>query len=189
MEPRFLTAPNLLTLSRLPLAAVVWIRPESPLWVLGLMAVAALTDVLDGWLERRLRRRHGLAPEARTAGAWLDPLCDKTFVLSVIGAVAFARTPPPWVLALVAAREILQIPPLAVYLVRPALRARLRYDFTASLLGKATTTAQFFAIGAILLGHPSTVPFALAAGTLGTAAAVLYFLRGLARRRPLRAGE
>jgi len=184
----FWTGPNLLTLSRLPMAGLAWLDAGNPAFILPLMALAGLTDVLDGWLERRLRRRHGTPPDAKTAGAWLDPVCDKAFVLSVTAAIAFARRPPLWLLALVATREILQLPQLLIFLASPALRARLRYDFTASLLGKATTTAQFFAVGAILLDHGAQVLLAVACAALGTASAVLYFRRALRSSRPARTG-
>jgi phosphatidylglycerophosphate synthase len=92
-EPIF-SLPNLLTLSRLPMAALVWlVAPWA--WALGLlMATAALSDMLDGWFARRMRARrkaHGLPTrglgEKGGRGAWLDPLCDKAFVISVVAAV------------------------------------------------------------------------------------------------------
>ncbi len=177
--PAFWTGPNLLTLSRLPLAAIVWADPLNPALVLPLMAIAGLTDVADGWLERRLRRKRGQSGDVRTAGAWLDPLCDKAFVISVIAAILVARRPPLWIPALIASREILQLPQVALYLLWPGLRERLRYDFRAAVVGKAVTVLQFLAVGALLFDHPSLVPLAAACGVMGACAAVLYFRRGL----------
>jgi phosphatidylglycerophosphate synthase len=182
------TLPNALTLSRLPLAALVWIDPLNPALVLPLMALAGLTDMADGWLERRARKRLGIPDEVRTAGAWLDPLCDKTFVISVMAAILVARRPPLWIPALIAAREILQLPQIALYLLWPGLRARLRYDFSAAALGKAVTLLQFLAVGALLVGHPSLEPLAAACGAIGTAAAGFYFRRALRSSRPERTG-
>ncbi len=86
----FLTLPNLLTLSRIPLAALIWVRPLDPVFVLGIMALAGVTDILDGWLERRLHPGR----KTETVGAWLDPLCDKLFILSVLISLALARSLP-----------------------------------------------------------------------------------------------
>ena len=42
-----------------------------------------------------------------------------------------------------------------VYRAIPTLRRWLRYDFRASVLGKAATIAQFLAIGALVVGLPA----------------------------------
>ncbi|MFN2397572.1 MAG: CDP-alcohol phosphatidyltransferase family protein [Gemmatimonadaceae bacterium] len=71
-----LTVPNLLTLSRFPLAAA-FLLSESASARLAVIGVASLTDVLDGWLARRFKRQSKW-------GALLDPVADKTFVLVVL---------------------------------------------------------------------------------------------------------
>lgn len=167
MPRPFLDGPNALTLSRLVLAGLVWLAVSEPGVLLGLMITAAVTDVLDGWLARRLGREGG-------AGAWLDPLCDKVFVLSALAAVWVARRPPAWLLPVIGAREILQV------LAWAALRGRVRFDFRAARIGKAATVLQFAAVGTILLGLPGVAPWSLAAGVAGTAAAVYYVLRSCA---------
>jgi len=173
-EP-FLTLPNLLTLSRIPLAALIWLRPLDPYFVLGIMALAGLTDVLDGWIERR--RHPGRTVE--TAGAWLDPLCDKLFILSVLTAIAVARSLPLWIVPLLALREILQTLIAVGAKTIPALRRRLRFKFRANVLGKATTVCQFVAIGDVLLDRPGQIPLAMATAALGLVAVVVYVRRAL----------
>ena len=174
----FFTAPNLLTLSRIPMGALIWLRPFDPVYILSLMALAATTDVLDGWVERRLLERAGRDPDrAPTTGLWLDPLCDKIFALSVIAAVLVTRRPPLFLLLLIVAREIIQASVSVAWRLVPALRARLHPRFRASVLGKAATVAQFCTIAAILTGHPWQVPLALATGGLGISAGTLYILR------------
>lgn len=173
-EP-FLTLPNLLTLSRLPLAALVWWRPLDPVFVLGVMALAGVTDVLDGWVERR---RHP-GRQVETAGAWLDPLCDKVFILSVLIAVTTARSLPAWIIPLIALREILQTLVAVGSKAVPALRRRLRFRFGANVLGKATTVLQFLTIGAILLDKPGQIPLAAATAGLGLIAVAVYVRRAL----------
>jgi phosphatidylglycerophosphate synthase len=137
------------------------------------MALAGLTDVLDGALARRGRRKAGRERE-RDAGAWLDPLCDKIFVVSALLAVAVAFRPPLWLLPLVAARELAQVPLLGYLRLRGVVRA---FDFRAAVVGKLGTVLQFAAVAAILFRHPSQVPLAVAAGAAGLASAVYYFVR------------
>jgi uncharacterized membrane protein len=65
-----------------------------------------------------------------------------------------------------------------VYRASPALRRWLRYDFRASLLGKAATVAQFLAIAALMLGFPARA-LALLAFALGVTALGDYVRRAV----------
>jgi phosphatidylglycerophosphate synthase len=178
---RLLTLPNLVTLSRIPMAALVWIRPLDPLYVLGLMGIAALSDVLDGWLERKRRERRGMAPATgESIGTWLDPVCDKVFILSVLAAITVARGLPLWIIPLISLREILQTLIVGATRVIPAVRRRLRPRFRANLLGKATTVVQFLTIAAILLDWPYQIPLAIATAVLGLIAVAVYVRRAMA---------
>lgn len=175
------TVPNLLTVSRIPLAALVWVFPLHPAWVLGLMLLAGLTDILDGALERRRRLR--LDPALRNApsiGVWLDPLCDKIFILSLLTAVTISRGQPFWLIPLIATREILQVLVLLVVKPLPGFRDRLRPRFRANVLGKMVTVVQFLAIGALLLDTAGKIPLAAASGALGLLAAGVYVRRSMA---------
>jgi len=175
-----LRLPNLLTLSRIPMAGLLWLRPRDPLFVLGLMALAGITDVLDGWVERRQREREGSAPgAAESMGAWLDPLCDKVFVFSLVTAITVTHGLPLWMIPLISAREILQTAVLAGTRIIPELKRRLRPRFRANVLGKAVTVAQFITVGAILLKTTAQVPLAVVTGGLGVVAALRYVLRAL----------
>ena len=171
-----------LSLLRIPMAALVWLAPGSPAFVLSLMAAAGLSDVLDGYFARRFKHRAG-TPDLRDAGAWLDPLCDKVFIVSALAAVVWAARPPLWTLPLIASRELLQIPMFAWLRWKGILR---RFDFRAAAVGKLATVVQFAAVAAILLRHPSALPLAGAAGVAGALAAVYYLRRAakIATRRP-----
>ena len=160
------------------MAAVVWIAPDRPAWVLTLMVLAAVTDLLDGWLARRLSSTapDGAPAGFRNIGAWLDPICDKTFVVSALAAVTYGTGTPLWVMLLVAAREIIQVP---LYLVLKARGVFMRFDFRASLMGKAATVTQFAAVAALLFRHPSALPLAGAAAVAGTTAAAYYAIRAI----------
>lgn len=184
---RLLTLPNALTLSRIPLAGALWIDPGSKFVLLAITVAAAVTDILDGRIARAERRRAARRGECsnRVAaqggiGSWLDPLCDKTFLVSMLAAVYVTERPPLWMLVAIGAREIIVVPLAAAYRLWPAVRKRLHFDFRASSAGKLGTVTQFAAVGAILLASPTAPALALAAGVVGVVAALTY-LRSAAR--------
>jgi len=184
-EQLLLWLPNLLSLTRIPLGGLFWLTlgptaRQSP-WAFGVMAAAAVTDVLDGYLARRNASRAGAAGAAHGgSGAWLDPICDKLFVASVLAAILVRRHPQLWLVALIVSRELIQLPLTLVYRFFPVLRSWLRYDFRASGLGKAATVAQFVAVAALILDHPSIAIFAAIAFVLGVAALADYVRRAIA---------
>ncbi len=170
----FLSLPNVLSLVRIPLAGVPWLARHD-LWLLiATMCVAAFTD----WADGRVARRRGDAA-ARATGAWLDPLCDKAFVVSV-ALLVFVVHDPPWAfVALVLTREALQAPLVLLYHLRRPPRG---FDFRAGVLGKATTCAQFFAIGALVLDLEAAMPLAVFSALVGIAAVASYVRRFLRSR-------
>jgi cardiolipin synthase (CMP-forming) len=185
-----LTVPNALTLVRVPLAGLVWVAPDSKPWFFAILASAALSDLLDGRVARAIRARRlarGDDPrsvgEAMALGAWLDPVCDKLFVLSTVAAVAFVYQPPLAVLLLIATREIVLLPFAIGYWVTRRMRGRLRFDFSAGVLGKATTVAQFTAFVSLAVWSPATTWLAVLAALVGLAASIDYLWRGLAMAR------
>ena len=172
--------PNLLSLSRLPLGGVFWVAlgptpttTTRALLAVGVMALAAATDVLDG----TIARRRGVSTAGM--GSWLDPICDKLFVGAVLAALHFERGVPLSLLALIVARELMQLPMVLVYQAFPTLRHWLRYDFHASYFGKAATIMQFLAIGSLVMGWPAAVPFAWGAFGLGLTALIDYIRRAI----------
>ncbi|MBX9582171.1 MAG: CDP-alcohol phosphatidyltransferase family protein [Gemmataceae bacterium] len=101
-EP-LVTVPNLLSLSRLPLAVVLFALIGRTEWAAGLAVflVAAATDWLDGWWARR----YG---PLTLVGRNLDPLTDKVLVC---GAFVFLIPVPgagidPWMVTVVVGREL-----------------------------------------------------------------------------------
>lgn len=93
--------PNLLTMVRLGLVPVfiaAFLSGRRGL-ALGAFIVASVTDYLDGlaarWLEQRTR-----------LGAWLDPLADKSLMISALVLLARERTLPAWLLWALVARDL-----------------------------------------------------------------------------------
>jgi cardiolipin synthase (CMP-forming) len=174
----FLNAANLLSLSRIPMAGAIWIDPGDPWLLIPLGIGAAVTD----WLDGLVARRHPESAGPHDAGAWLDPLCDKLFVVSAIVSVWVAAQPDWWWIGLLLTRELLVVPMMLGYRLLPETRRR-DIDLRAGVPGKATTVTQFFAVGALLVWPEALPPLAVLAAALGLAAGISYALR-LRRRRP-----
>ena len=142
-----------LSLARIPLGLVFLLVAGHQRWALAVLAVAAATDVLDGWIARR----HGpRGPGESHRGDWLDPLCDKLFAAAVVAGLLLTRPPPLTLIGLFLAREMLQVVAVLTMRMVPSLhRASRDYDFRAHPVGKAATVAQFATAAALVLGHPS----------------------------------
>ena len=168
---------NLMSLLRVPLAVVALVLRAHPIAVLALMAAAAVSDMLDGFMARRTDGDHRV-------GEWLDPVCDKVFVLAVVAGVWIQRRPPLWLLLALIVREVLVVPPILAHLAAPGREAR-RLEFRARIAGKATTVVQFATLVALMLGRMDLArPAAVLAALLGCAAGIDYALRARALLAP-----
>lgn len=168
------TLANALSLARLPLAVAVWVVADRPFLLLAVIALAGLTDVLDGWVARRYQPS---CPEA-AVGSWLDPLCDKIFVLSLLGALWLQYALDAWLVVLICTREIVQLPVFVLYAAVPRLH-HLHIDFRAAMLGKLTTVAQFAAVIAVLFAPEALLEVAVVTAVMGFAAGATYVHRGV----------
>lgn len=141
--------PNILTLVRIALIPVFvaifylpvpWARPVCA----AVFGIAALTDLVDGWLARRWNQTSPL-------GAFLDPVADKLMV--AVALVLLVQAHPEIVLALPAAviigREI-TVSALREWMAEIGARAKV----AVSIWGKIKTTAQMIAIALLILGGP-----------------------------------
>lgn len=140
--------PNLVTLFRIllvgALVATFYFDGDWARWAAcGLFAVAAISDLLDGWLARVLKAQTEF-------GRMLDPIADKLLIaiallllvgLGSIGGVSIIAA------AIILAREIL------VSGLREHL-AELRVKVPVSRLAKWKTAAQLLAVG-VLLSWPA----------------------------------
>lgn len=191
-KQRWIVVANLLSLSRVPLGALIWAMPENARWVLSIVAVAGITDVLDGWVIRVGKARawkdgdRGALAATVARGAVLDGFADKVFVVSTVGALLFVGRPEWWLGLGLLSRELLMLPAILVYRLAP-VAFRQRVDFTAGPIGKAATAAQFAAIILGFLRHPFFPHATAVAGVLGLLSVVYYVgrvFRGPRRRRP-----
>jgi CDP-diacylglycerol---glycerol-3-phosphate 3-phosphatidyltransferase len=137
--------PNQLTLLRILLIPVFVLVFYSPLEMNNVFAcvifvLAAITDVLDGYLARKLNQTSSL-------GAFLDPVADKLMVAVVL--VLLVQQNPTIYLALPAAviigREI-TVSALREWMAEIGARSKV----AVSVLGKVKTIAQMVSLGFLI---------------------------------------
>ena len=97
--------PNLLTAARMaaivPIAGLLlWPSADARLAALAVFAAAGLSDLLDGWLARRLNAESAL-------GRMLDPVADKILTVGVIVLLVATGDAPALPAAIIVVREIL----------------------------------------------------------------------------------
>ncbi len=177
--------PNVVSLSRLPLAAAIWLRPASVGWLATLIAVAAFSDLLDGWLSRRRAATHPEEAGARHTGEWLDPLCDKIFIASLAAAIFVVRQPGWWPAVLVLTRDVLLPVLLVIRAVVPSARF-LPIQFRARVPGKLATAAQYAAAIVLFFVPRWFVVAAYGAAVFGLAALADYMFHELGRYQAAR---
>jgi CDP-diacylglycerol--glycerol-3-phosphate 3-phosphatidyltransferase len=124
-----------------------------------LFTIAALTDLLDGYLARRWSF-------ATPLGSFLDTTADKLLVSGTLLALVEVGRASAWVAFLIIGRELLVLGLKGVVATGGA-------DVGASALGKWKAVVQFFAIGmAIIALGPDLGPLALHSWVMVLAAAL-----------------
>jgi cardiolipin synthase len=139
--PSWLNLPNSLTLARL--ASVPFLVHAIGGGRYGraaaLFLFAAMTDLLDGLAARRMNA-------ITKAGAYLDPVTDKIFLIAVFAALAVRGDAPLWYAAIVFGRDALILGFAALALLLTSYR---RFD--PSRLGKASTFLQIVAAVSLIV--------------------------------------
>lgn len=140
-QPPVFNLPNQLTASRFVLAIILFALIEYEHWILciGVFALAAVTDWLDGYLARK----QGLTS---TLGRNLDPLVDKVLICGAFIFLVPVNTAgvQAWMVTVVVARE----------LIITGLRGfmeNMGATFGADWLGKIKMVLQCAALFAIFL--------------------------------------
>jgi len=130
------TVADFVTALRFPLAALFpFVR--SPAWQLAIVAVVAVTDMADGLLARRFG--------SSRAGAVLDPVADKAFMV-----VAFVTIARRGLLAWYELLGVLLRDVLAILGFLAALLLRRPVALPARAGGKAVTIAQLLTLVAAI---------------------------------------
>lgn len=148
-----LTAADVLTVFRLPLA-LLFIVAQGPWRRLGVLVLAAATDLLDGFIARRIG--------GSRFGAVLDPIADKLFMACAFGVVVFSGRLQVYEIVGVLIRDIWATIAFlwTVYTGHPtAIPARVG--------GKAVTVAQMLTLLAFVANASILRPLAWATAAIG----------------------
>ncbi len=194
MEPpepgdRILTIPNAISVARLAGVPVfLWLVLGLPhttardWWAVGLLIASGASDWLDGKIARALNQQSRL-------GQLLDPAADRLYIVATVVALAVRAIIPWWLVALLAAREVLM--GAVLWLLRRHGWAALQVSF----VGKTATLCLLYAfpllfLGSHVAGYAETARvagwgFAIWGTALYWCAALLYVVQA----RRLTAGE
>jgi len=148
-----LTTPNLLSLSRLGLAAAFPFLDGRGARV-AVIAVASLTDFLDGWLARR-------SHTASRWGALLDPITDRAFVFVAVCTYLLRGELATWQYFAFIARDVMTAVGFLVARFTPSLR---HVTFRARWSGKVVTALQLLLLLVVPLAPHAVAPLAAAIG-------------------------
>jgi len=159
-----LTVADLFTLVRLPLAVAFPLVEGT--WRLVVLAVAGGSDLLDGFLARRIG--------GSRFGPVIDPIADKLFMACAFGTVLASGRLAWWELVGVLARDLTAAAAFAVTAVRGRASA-----IPARAGGKAVTVLQVATLFAFVLDSQFLRPLAWA-----TAAVALYAIWDYVRAAP-----
>jgi CDP-diacylglycerol--glycerol-3-phosphate 3-phosphatidyltransferase len=168
---RLWTLPNSISLSRLLLAAA-FVVLDHPWARVILIAVAALTDFLDGFVARQWGQR-------TNAGALIDPVADRVFALAAVSTLLADGLLGTGQYFIFISRDIATAVGFLVARIIPWLRPVV---FRARLLGKAVTVLQIATLLAVLL-LPRAVPGCIAAVAVLSALSIVDYTRALWRAR------
>jgi cardiolipin synthase len=173
------TLPNLLSTLRLllvPVFFVLILSGQDALAVL-VMAVASITDYLDGYLARKLN-------QVTRLGQLLDPAADRLYILAALIGLVMVGYVPLWFAVILVARDLLLA---ATY---PLLSSRGFGPLPVNRLGKAGTFALLYALPLLLIARAMVsieyfiIPLAWAFASWG---AFLYWWAGFVYLRQLAA--
>lgn len=137
--------PNVLSLSRVIFAAG-FVAIDGTVVRASIIGIAGLTDILDGWLARRLR-------VATPRGALLDPVADRIFVVAATLTLVANQSFTVGQALVLLARDIATALGFVVALAVPSLRAS---RFKARVPGKVVTLLQFATLLVALAAPPVT---------------------------------
>jgi len=139
---RVWTLPNVLSLLRLlgvPLMVWLIIGPQADRLAFLVMALAALTDWLDGHLARSWHQTSRL-------GQMLDPIADRLYIVAVVVSLTIRAIIPWWLLVILVGREVM------IACLVPALKTRGYSSLPVHFLGKAGTFCLPYALPLVRSG-------------------------------------
>ena len=157
------TLPNTVSLSRLVLA-LAFVLISGPWERVALIAIAGLTDFMDGWLARHDRNE-------TTAGALIDPIADRIFVFVAISVFLVEGDLSVGQYFIFLSRDLATAVGFVVAKVIPWLRPAV---FRARMLGKIVTVVQLITLVAVIVMPELTNILILIIGVISAASIIDY---------------
>lgn len=144
VSSEIVNVPNALTLFRIFLVpflvVVILTKFEGKEYVaLGIFLLASVTDWLDGFIARRLKK-------VTRVGMLLDPIADKLLICSALISMVELGYAPAWMIVIIIGREF------AVEGLR-SIASQQGFTIAASGLGKGKTISQVIAVALLILGY------------------------------------
>ena len=161
---RILTVPNGLSVLRLlgvPVFLWLVLVPQADGWAFLVLAIAGITDWLDGALARMLNQQSRV-------GALLDPAADRLYIAATIIGLAIRSIIPWWIVIVLVARDVVLLGLI------PLLRKHGVLVLPVTMLGKAATFCLLWGFPTLLLSTFDTWW-----GTLAGAAGWAFSLWGV----------
>ncbi len=164
--------PNLISILRLFLVPLVVALIMDGDWTLAFFGflLAGISDAVDGFIARQFDMRTEL-------GAYLDPLADKTLLVSIFVTLALVGQIPGWLTIVVVTRDVMIVGGIILaWLLGAPLAMR------PALLSKLNTVVQIgfggmvLAVKAFDLIHPDLVHYGGYAVAALTAASMLVYV-------------
>ncbi len=168
---RLWNVPNVISSSRVVLAVAFVLSNDTPTRIV-LVAVAALTDFLDGLVAR-------LSNQRSAVGALLDPIADRLFVLAAVSAYLLKGLLGTGQYFIFISRDIATAIGFIVARIIPWLRP---VTFRARLLGKAVTVLQLATLIAVLV-KPSVIAWLIIGIAVLSAMSIFDYTLALWRAR------
>ena len=162
---RIITLPNLVSTSRVALGFGFLVLEAVPTR-LALIAIASLTDFLDGWIARRTHAQSRI-------GALVDPVADRFFALCVVVGYVAGGSLSVWQAIALMFRDVMSI--IGWFVARNVSWLR-PITFKARVLGKAVTALQLVTFLVVLLSPAATDSLVWIVFLVGLASTIDYTL-------------
>ena len=143
-------------------------------WALGVFVLAASTDGIDGWVARHFN-------QCSKFGAYIDPIADKALLLTGVITLSLVDWGAPgwrlplWFTAIVVLRDCIILGGIKILYVN-----HREVKIVPHWTGKATTVAQMFAIGWVMLRLTDISPVypCIVAGIFTIWSSIAYIRQG-----------
>ncbi|XP_074027425.1 cardiolipin synthase isoform X1 [Leptinotarsa decemlineata] len=183
------TIPNFLCVARIAISPYLgWLIVQSEYdFALVVLVVAAVTDLLDGWIARKW------ISQSSKMGSFLDPMADKVLIGILFLSLTYVNLIPVFLTGLIIARDVILV--MAGFVIRykslPPPRTLSRYfdvshataQLAPTFISKVNTGVQLLLVGSTLsapvfhyVGHPFLEYLWFATGATTVAAALSYIL-------------